>query len=291
MDILNSIVCGIDASKASTHACQTVMEQMAKDDTLLAVAVLPQEPMAYDATADVLARLDQEIAHQRVRLTEALARVEEMAKAKGLKVSTSLVTEGRPYEQILQAAEKAGAGLVVMGVGHRGALQRRLVGSTVSRVVGFGALDALLVPEGAHFGKGPLLAPTDGSAHGGSAVALADRLAQSWGRELAVLSVAEAPKLAADEPMSSLGADILAEQAHTVAEQAASGLRKAERQVQVVVRTGEPYAQISKTATELDAGFIVMGSHGRTGISRLLMGSTTERVLETAPCPVLITRA
>ena len=54
---------------------------------------------------------------------------------------------------------------------------------------------------------------------------------------------------------------------------------------------GDPGSQISELAKERDAGLIVISSHGRTGLTRLLLGSVAERVVRMAPCPVLVLRA
>ncbi len=54
--------------------------------------------------------------------------------------------------------------------------------------------------------------------------------------------------------------------------------------------TGIPYDEITATAAKLDASLIVMGTHGRTGLDHLLFGSTAERVVRSAPCPVLTVR-
>jgi|SRR5579884_2395558 universal stress protein A len=53
---------------------------------------------------------------------------------------------------------------------------------------------------------------------------------------------------------------------------------------------GDPAAAILKAAQEIGADLIVMGTHGRTGLHRLLMGSVAERVVRKAPCPVLTVR-
>lgn len=60
---------------------------------------------------------------------------------------------------------------------------------------------------------------------------------------------------------------------------------------QTRVGVGPAYRVIVDTATEWEAGLIVMGSHGRTGLKRLLMGSVTERVVGEVPCPVLVVKA
>ena len=54
---------------------------------------------------------------------------------------------------------------------------------------------------------------------------------------------------------------------------------------------GDPGSGIVQIAEDLDAGLIVISSHGRTGIPRLLLGSVAERVVRLAPCPVLVLRA
>ena len=53
---------------------------------------------------------------------------------------------------------------------------------------------------------------------------------------------------------------------------------------------GDPGVEIARHAKEINAGLIVISSHGRTGIRRLLMGSVAERVVRLAPCPVLVLR-
>ena len=57
-----------------------------------------------------------------------------------------------------------------------------------------------------------------------------------------------------------------------------------------IVQEGEAYKNIIDIAGKKKAGAIIMGSHGRTGLKRLLMGSVTERVIGHAPCPVLVVK-
>ena len=57
--------------------------------------------------------------------------------------------------------------------------------------------------------------------------------------------------------------------------------------IEAIVVEGDPAKEIARIAKELSADMLVMGTHGRTGFERLLLGSVTERVLRKAPCPVL----
>jgi universal stress protein A len=60
--------------------------------------------------------------------------------------------------------------------------------------------------------------------------------------------------------------------------------------VEIVVRQGKPFVEIIKAAKEKNMDLIVMASHGRTGVSHMLMGSVAEKVVRKANCPVLIVR-
>jgi nucleotide-binding universal stress UspA family protein len=57
------------------------------------------------------------------------------------------------------------------------------------------------------------------------------------------------------------------------------------------VKEGETFKMIINIAGETGANLIVMGSHGSTGLKRLLMGSVTEKVIGYSPCPVLVVKA
>jgi nucleotide-binding universal stress UspA family protein len=56
------------------------------------------------------------------------------------------------------------------------------------------------------------------------------------------------------------------------------------------VKTGKPFIEIIETASEIDADLIIMSTHGHTGVEHLLFGSTAEKVVRKAPCPVLTLR-
>jgi nucleotide-binding universal stress UspA family protein len=63
-----------------------------------------------------------------------------------------------------------------------------------------------------------------------------------------------------------------------------------QRDVEYHIREGNAADEVARTAKALDADVIVMGTHGRTGLSRLLVGSVAESVMRRASCPVLALR-
>lgn len=58
----------------------------------------------------------------------------------------------------------------------------------------------------------------------------------------------------------------------------------------VIIKTGKPFVEINETAGEVDADIIIIATHGHTGVEQLLFGSTAEKVVRKAPCPVLTLR-
>jgi universal stress protein A len=61
-------------------------------------------------------------------------------------------------------------------------------------------------------------------------------------------------------------------------------------QVETLIKTGKPFVEINETAREKDVDLIIMATHGHTGVEHILFGSTAEKVVRKAPCPVLTLR-
>lgn len=61
-------------------------------------------------------------------------------------------------------------------------------------------------------------------------------------------------------------------------------------QAETIILKGNPYLEIVEKASKAGVDLIIMGTHGRTGLKHLLMGSVAERVVRLAPCPVLVVR-
>lgn len=57
-----------------------------------------------------------------------------------------------------------------------------------------------------------------------------------------------------------------------------------------IIKTGKPFMEIIETASEIDSDLIIIATHGHTGVEHLLFGSTAEKVVRKAPCPVLTLR-
>lgn len=141
--------------------------------------------------------------------------------------------------------------------------------------------------------KRPIVHPTDFSDSADVAFEEALRVARNDDTRLLLVHVIE-PVYAGGGDVAAVGALALREAAEAAARRAFDRLLAAAKTAGVdacdVLRTGFAAEEIAKLATERDAALIVMGTHGRTGLRRLVMGSVADRVLALAPCPVLTVR-
>ena len=135
-----------------------------------------------------------------------------------------------------------------------------------------------------------ILHPTDFSANSDHAFRLACSLARAHGARVQVLHVARHPVISPAEDASPAGAvryqEELTEKLHKM--QAEGEKVPVEHQLLFV---GDPAAEILRVAQAVKADLIVLGTHGRTGLGRLLMGSVAEQVVRRAPCPVVTVKA
>lgn len=139
-----------------------------------------------------------------------------------------------------------------------------------------------------------ILCPVDFSPFSKAALEEATALAAGMGSELRILHAYQNPAFVL--PMSGYvgpTADMVArtrQQLGHELEAMSQDARNKGVKVETMVIEGVPYVAIVDNAKEWSADLIVMGTHGRTGLSHALTGSVTERVVRLAPCPVLVAR-
>jgi nucleotide-binding universal stress UspA family protein len=220
----------------------------------------------------------------------------EKALAEAVAVAGSLrfpvkpiLLEGEPPQTIVDLADAHGADLIVAGVRGRNPAERLLLGSMVSRVIGYSRTHVMVCPRNSEIGLGKVIVAFDSSESATGALALAFDFAREYGSHLDVLSVADVPSHLYG--VSPAAAGDLVEKARRTLEKAEHHAADDDVSADFLLLEGDSYDIILETSRQKNAGLIIMGSHGRTGIRRLLMGSVTERVIGHAPCPVIVARA
>ncbi|WP_254547394.1 universal stress protein [Halomarina pelagica] len=136
-----------------------------------------------------------------------------------------------------------------------------------------------------------ILVPTDDSAGAMAAAELAVDLASQYDATIHVLFVVDTTSLPAD-----VTATYVDEALEEVGERATRGVVELADEAgvetaPVEIASGAPHREILAYADEHDVDLIVMGTHGRRGLDRLLVGSVTEKVVRLSDVPVLTTRA
>ena len=145
--------------------------------------------------------------------------------------------------------------------------------------------------EDQHYRLKKIVVPVDFSEHSRHALRHAIALAKPFEAEIILVHVVEALVIPPDVEVVELAA--LAARLNDEAARLLTQWRKqvaAQATVKEDLRAGTPYQQIIEAASEQEADLIVMGTHGRSGLTRLVIGSTAERVVRQAPCPVLVVR-
>jgi nucleotide-binding universal stress UspA family protein len=133
-----------------------------------------------------------------------------------------------------------------------------------------------------------ILHPTDFSKHSQYALGLACALARDYGARLVVLHVVTAPTVIYGEGVVPPDMDELRAEAQEQLD--GIPLPRADIRAERRLEEGDAVETTLRVAQEVRADLIAMGTHGRTGILRLLMGSVAEQVLRKATCPVLTVR-
>jgi nucleotide-binding universal stress UspA family protein len=153
---------------------------------------------------------------------------------------------------------------------------------------------AVAVGAGARFRLNKILVPVDFSDFSTKAVDYALAFAEQFEARIILLHVVEPAVYPESTMLVATALDDLNNDLRQVAQERLSELRReriGERAPsELLVRMGRAFSEIAAAAADLDVGLIILATHGYTGLKHVLLGSTTERVVRHAPCPVLTVR-
>jgi len=278
------ILVAVDGSESSKNAFRQACRLACSDKCW--ITALTTIPIFQDQFESLSAK-EKATKALREQGEKALAEIEKIAKEEGVNVKT-LLEEGHPSEVIRDVADENGCDLVVMGRRGKTRIERALMGSVTARVIGQASTDVLVVQRDAAVEFGKILLPTDGSKFSKAATERAIGLAGAYGGELAALSVVDFNEEFYTEAPEAV--DDFVKWAKTVVDGVKKKAEAKGVKAEGFVREAEAYEAITSLAKEQGATLVVMGSHGRTGLRRLLMGSVTEKVIGHTSIPVLVVK-
>ncbi|MDO9043024.1 MAG: universal stress protein, partial [Desulfocapsaceae bacterium] len=255
------ILVAYDGSLSAQNAL-TLAGQLAREDKswIKVMAVVP----SYEGDLDLIgvANIKEAITGPGERL---LAEARKIAESEGVHILTDL-EQGEPYEKIVQVADEENCDLIIIGRRGSGNLERELMGSVTARVIGHTKKDVLVIPEKSALSWGNILLATDGSPSCDNALARSLEIAQERGSKLAAVSV-----VYTNDEFYALGQTViqgLYKEADKVLDKVKKWAGDLGVQAEIFIKDGEPHLAIVDLATARASDLVIMGCHGRKGLTR-----------------------
>ncbi len=203
--------------------------------------------------------------------------VKERAGREGVSCETIFHSERGASETIVEEAIKRRVDLIVIGRRGRTGLAKLLMGTVGAKVIAHAPCKVLVVPRAARIEYKTLLAAVDGSPHSETALQEAISVAKRCGSRLLIVSAMR------DETGRA--------EAEKQVNHAVELARKEGLQVEGMTAIGRSFDVIVEQAGGKSVDLIVMGTYGKTGLKKALLGSATEKVIGHAGCAVLVAQA
>lgn len=284
---LQKLLLSSDGSEFSSGAIREAIKFAKACSGKLYVMAVVEANEEFEALAPQLVEKEEN------KIREHLENVKAQAAKEGVDCETIAHHGDDPYRLIVEDAAKKKVDLIIMGRRGRTGLKRLMMGSVTAKVIGHSPCKVLVIPSAAKIDWKNLVVATDGSTFGTTAVLEAINIAKQCGGTLTIVSVVSSDALVHIEH-SRLHLKDIAEKEIQNTEKNVKELKELAQKEGVkaegVILSGNPAEAIISTAKEKNADLIMLGSHGRTGLDRLLMGSVTERVIVLSPCAVMVVK-
>lgn len=272
MGSLKSIVLATDASEYSEGAIREAISFARACQTILTVLYVIEFNPEFETIGH------KYVEEQEKNVARHFEWLREMGADENVECRVVMKRAEKPYEAIVEVAQEKKADLLVMGKHGRTGLKRLMMGSVTAKVIAYAPCKVLVVPKETEIRGENIMLATDGSKYSEAAENEAIAMSKNcpFVNNFIAVSVAK-------------NKDKIAEAEHSL-----SQLRKKASAEGVKVDTltlvGEPYKVIVNASLEAGTDIVIIGTHGRTGLSRLLMGSVAERVVGLTMCSVLVTK-
>jgi len=292
------LLCPVDFSEPSRAALETALTlaRWYESDVFVPHVVLialPPAPMAAESPFTLTAAQQDETGRHLQAFVDACVPGD-------VPVKTSVLI-GSPVTEILRQAAALPADLIVLGTHGRSGFEHLLMGSVAERVLRKAACPVLTIRSGAHerpeappapFGR--ILCAVDFSPASMNALEHALSLAQESGGTLTLVHAQDWPfDIRASEVFGADAARYQRNLHDRAARELAAAVPPDARtwcEIDERVAIGRPYEVILRIARDVAADLIVVGAHAKAGLDLHVLGSTTDRIVREATCPVLTVR-
>ena len=268
---LEKLLLSTDGSQHSEGAIREAISFASKcSSKLYACMVLDTNPEYETIGSNVFEKEEDEAKSH-------LESVKSRAAKEGLACETIFHESIEASQAIVDEATEKKVDMIVIGRHGRKGLAKALMGEVAAKVIAHAPCKVLVVPKAAKIEYRNLLIATDGSVHSNAALTEAIAIAKRCGSHLIALSAMR------DESER--------EEAKNLANKAAELAEAEGVSAEAVTPLGRSFNAIVETAGGRGVDLIVMGTYGKTGVKKLLMGSSTEKVIGNAGCAVLVVKS
>ncbi|MES0336991.1 MAG: universal stress protein [Candidatus Magnetobacterium sp. LHC-1] len=212
------------------------------------------------------------------RIDDYFDKIREEAAEENVELDIIIRRTDDPYKGIIDEAVDRQSDVIIMGRRGMTGLKRMLMGSVTAKVIAYAPCKVLVVPREASIKGEHIMLATDGSRYSDAA------------QEEAISMAKRCPQVKTFTALSVASSDNKLDDTRRILDGVTSTANRVGVNVETVTAVGSPYESIVETARTRNTNIIVMGTHGRTGIDRLLMGSVAERVVALSPCSVLVVK-
>jgi nucleotide-binding universal stress UspA family protein len=217
---------------------------------------------------------------ERAEARVGLERIAEEARRAGVDARPMTRNGSSAADVIVAAADEAGAGVIVVGRRGRTGFARGSLGHTTTRVIGAASCPVLVAPRAAELWTRTILLAADGSPASEAATLCLGRWSAAAWAPIVVLSV-EVPTHSPERRA----------EAAQIVERTVAALSAAGRDAEGKVASGLAAEEIVRAASETRADLVVLGSEGRTGLGRALLGSNSQAVISRVACAAMVVTA
>ena len=260
-----------DGTEYSEGAIREAISFAAKCSSKLYAMSVIELAMEYESVAQKHVELEES---DRIKHLDS---IKQKAQDAGVSCETFICEDNEPDKCIVQEAEKRAVDMIITGKRGAKGLMKLMMGEVVAKVIKNAPCKVLVVPKEAIISYHNILIATDGSRHSEAAASDAVGIAKRCGSSLIALS---AYKSNSEQDEAKSNAAMVVDMA-----------KKEGVPAEALAPHGKSYETIVEVAGGRGVDLIVVGTYGKTGLEKLLMGSSTEKVIGLAHCAVLVVKA
>jgi len=278
MKLLEKILVATDFGKASKDALQ-MASVLAKEfhSEIILIHVIPEIKGFQIARSKI-----------RKKVTDKLNHIEMDLKRKGIVSVESIVRFGIPFERIIEYSDELEVNVIVVGSGK--GEKKFPLGTTAERVMVYADKPVLAVKPGSRPLIRKIFCPVDFSEASKRALINAIHLSRTFEAHLIVLTVFE-PLLSSFFGIGTTPGEskekVLVKRQQQQFDRFLRGFNLENLHWKKTILRGKPHQEILDAIRKTKSDLLVMGSTGKTGLTRMMMGSTTEKVVREIPCSVV----